>query len=103
MARCLDGQIKWSDEQMAKWPNSIRHCAALHSGAGLYDSVLGYDDHSISNEVAVSIRFIEPLLVHKAHPVTHACVLVDDHAIENDIAADSQARRVASCRRHAVG
>src|SRR5512140_1184409 len=67
--------------------------------ARLNRPVLRDHDDSVADEVAVAIGVLDPLLVDEPGTVPNARVLVDDHAVQNDVAADPEARVVSPRRR----
>src|SRR5258708_2483443 len=65
-------------------------------GSWLDDAVLGHDDDAVADVVAVAIGALDAGLVHQLRAVADARVLVHDDAIQQHVAADAEAREVAT-------
>src|SRR5215203_1871218 len=62
----------------------------LDDGPRLYRSTLGDDDDAVANVVAVAVGVIDTCGVGQARAIADPGVLVHDHSIENDIAANAE-------------
>src|SRR5688572_9732358 len=70
--------------------------ARLHTDPRRDMAPLRHDDDAVADVVAVAVGFPDSLLVDQPHAVSDARVLVDDDAIEHDVAADAE--RDGVCR-----
>src|SRR3954469_20534388 len=71
--------------------------------AGFYDTILRDDDHPVADVVAIAVRLLNAGFVHQPRPVSDSRVLVDDHAVEDDVATNPEARTAAARRDVVVG
>src|SRR5262249_28995378 len=71
-----------------------RSCRAGRSNAdaGPDRAVLGHDHDAVTDEVSVSVGFVEAGGVDEPRAVADARVLVDDRAIEADVPSDAERR-----------
>jgi hypothetical protein len=68
----------------------------LKSRSSRNHAVLRHDDDAVSDEVSVAIGFFDSRFVDEPNPVADAGVLVHNHAIQYDVAADAKPGPIAS-------
>src|SRR6185503_15142925 len=76
---------------------------ALDPGSGRNHPVFWNDDDPVADEVAVAIGMLHASRVDQLRTVADARVLVHDHLVEDDVAADAEPRGPAARGRALVG
>src|SRR5947208_1048167 len=74
---------------------AIRIVCGLYAGSGRNRAVFGHDHDTVADEVAVSVGLVDPVHVDEPRTVADARVLVDDDAIEHDVASNAFRRSAA--------
>src|SRR5215467_1617637 len=75
----------------------------LDRSPSLDDAVFRDDDDPVPNVVAIAVDGLHAGRVGEPHAVADPRVLVDDDAIEDDVAPDAEARSLTARRAEVVG
>src|SRR5262245_26469889 len=92
-------QARWCDKSAtfragdrASWSGRSLQLEArsLHDRSRLHDAVLGDDDDAVTDVIAIAVGMIELGEVRQPGAVADARVLVDDDAVQHDVASDAE-------------